>query len=166
MHSVIMHADTIPQEEHRYPTVGDWQISDNWTTSIQVSSLGNWRYEFLIAFHEWIESQLLRSKYEPPIRPRDLTGSVDYFDMWFEKLRLDPKSRSEIIGNAKPESAEYMAAQMLEENLDAEPGDCPAAPYYVAHQIATGFERLMAAHLGVIWDDYEAALTRAMNQQT
>jgi hypothetical protein len=36
-----------------------------------------------------------------------------------------------------------------------EAGDDPAAPYYLEHQIATGIERLMAAHLGVPWPWYE-----------
>ena len=38
-----------------------------------------------------------------------------------------------------------------------EPGDDPAAPYYVGHQLALGVERILAANLGVWWDCYEAA---------
>lgn len=36
-----------------------------------------------------------------------------------------------------------------------EPGDCPAAPYYRQHQIASGIERLLAAEMGVDWLTYE-----------
>jgi len=35
-----------------------------------------------------------------------------------------------------------------------EPGDDPRAPYYREHQFASGMERLMAAELGVDWQQY------------
>jgi hypothetical protein len=38
---------------------------------------------------------------------------------------------------------------------NAEPGDCPVAPYYKAHQIATGIERILAVEAGVDWLTYE-----------
>jgi hypothetical protein len=39
-------------------------------------------------------------------------------------------------------------------NVD-EPGDDPNAPYRVAHCIASGVERILAAALLVCWSDYE-----------
>lgn len=36
-----------------------------------------------------------------------------------------------------------------------EPGDCPAAPYYVQHQAAILVERLFAFILGVNWNHYD-----------
>lgn len=54
---------------------------------------------------------------------------VDQFDLKFEALRK-------------------------EGNKD-EPGDDMTAPYYFEHQTASGFERMMAASLGVNWPEYE-----------
>ncbi len=49
--------------------------------------------------------------------------------------------------------------RMFEENRQvnnySEPGDDKRAPYYKQHQIATSIERIMAAELGVDWNDYE-----------
>jgi hypothetical protein len=42
---------------------------------------------------------------------------------------------------------------------DYEPGDDIAAPYYKQHQIAMGFERMLAAELGVDWNKYETELS-------
>lgn len=39
-----------------------------------------------------------------------------------------------------------------------EPGDDDDAPYHDAHQLATGFERTLAALLGVDWDEYDTAV--------
>jgi hypothetical protein len=41
---------------------------------------------------------------------------------------------------------------------DKEPGDHHEAPYYHAHQIASGIERILAAELGVDWSSYEQHL--------
>jgi hypothetical protein len=38
---------------------------------------------------------------------------------------------------------------------EGEPGDAWQAPYYEQHQIATGFERIMARELKVYWQVYE-----------
>lgn len=37
----------------------------------------------------------------------------------------------------------------------SEPGDDPRCPVFNGHQFATGVEKLMAAHLGVNWDEYD-----------
>lgn len=42
-------------------------------------------------------------------------------------------------------------------NVD-EPGDDPQAPYVRQHCIATGIERILAAELGVNWQEYEKEL--------
>lgn len=38
---------------------------------------------------------------------------------------------------------------------ESEPGDSPLAPYYEEHQVATGFERILAKELGVDWNEYD-----------
>lgn len=39
----------------------------------------------------------------------------------------------------------------------SEPGDDPNAPYRYEHLVATGMEKILAAQLGVKWDEYEKA---------
>ena len=44
----------IPHSEQRYDTVGDWFLDgEGW--HIRVSQLGDWRFHFLVAFHELLE---------------------------------------------------------------------------------------------------------------
>lgn len=131
---------TIPHSEQRYPTVGDWvwtpvivvDPAKNPTViqcdvlDITVSDMNNWKYEFLVAFHELAEVMLCKE--------REISQeSVDGFDIAFEKLRqLAPV----IIGNQ-------------------EPGNMVSAPYNKEHLSATSIEKYMAVELGVSWDDYE-----------
>ena len=51
---------TIPHEDQRYPTVGDWVWIDDHNLVIKVSHLGDRRYEALIAVHELVEALLCR----------------------------------------------------------------------------------------------------------
>ena len=78
--------EVIPNEQQRYPTVGDWQWDgDNLTISI--SSMDNWRYEMLVAFHELAECLICKH--------RAINQSlVDSFDMLYEKER-EPDDVSE-----------------------------------------------------------------------
>jgi hypothetical protein len=68
---------TIPHDSQRYPTVGDWVWVDDHNLVIHVSSLGDRRYEALIAVHEMIEALLCR---EHGIT----TTMADAFDIAFE----------------------------------------------------------------------------------
>lgn len=53
--------ETIPHNEQRYPTVGDWQFDENTgDLSIKVSMMGDWRYELLVGLHELVEAGLCR----------------------------------------------------------------------------------------------------------
>ena len=61
--------------------------------------------------------------------PEITTAQVDSFDMKFEKNR--------------------------KEEDNSEPGDCPEAPYYEQHKLATVIERALASALKVDWEDYE-----------
>jgi len=106
---------TIPHDQHRYSTTGDyWDEGEK--EIFRVSNLSDWRFEFLVAFHELIEKAICRYKNIP-------VEVIDKFDMKFDK--------------------------------DSSPGDEPMSPYYEQHQIAMGFERMMATMLGVDWEKYE-----------
>ncbi len=47
--------ETIPHEQHRYTTVGDWFYDSDGTLHIKVSALSDKRREWLIALHELVE---------------------------------------------------------------------------------------------------------------
>nr|WP_276978646.1 hypothetical protein [Ferrimicrobium acidiphilum] len=122
--------EEIPHKEQRYPTVGDWTppTKAKRPVKIRVSKMKDWRYTFLVAFHELIEYQLCKQ--------RGITDDeVVDFDVQFEAER---------------------AAGL--HSKDAEPGDDPRAPYKKEHQFATKKEREMAKELGVSWSAYEKAV--------
>jgi hypothetical protein len=70
---------TIPNESQRYPTVGDW-VWDGERLTIYVSDMGDWKAEFLVAYHELAEVMLCRD--------RGISQeSVDAFDKAYEAKR-------------------------------------------------------------------------------
>lgn len=72
--------ETIPHNQHRYQTVGDWFYDDAGNITIRVSALSDWRREMLIAVHELIEVLTCKNN--------GVTQEiVDAFDTAFEKDR-------------------------------------------------------------------------------
>lgn len=116
--------ETIRHEDQRYITVGDWFFEKDGTLRIKVSDMKNWKYEFLVAYHELIEVMLCKDR-------KISQKSVDSFDINFEKEREQGKH-----------------------GLEDEPGDDPKAPYRKEHFFATNIERLTADELGVNWEKY------------
>lgn len=75
----IIEVKTIPHNTQRYDTAGDWWTDEEgW--HIRVSYLGNWRYNFLVAFHELLELAWCKWK---GVEQAD----VDAFDMAYEANR-------------------------------------------------------------------------------
>lgn len=75
----LIEIKTIPHNQQRYDTVGDWWTDDEgW--HIRVSQLGNWRWNFLVAFHELLELAWCTWK---GVKQAD----VDAFDMAYEANR-------------------------------------------------------------------------------
>ena len=73
INAVIM---TIPQDQQRYDTLGDWQLHKTGVT-VQVSDVGNPDYEFAVAIHELVEAYLCKKK-------GITTKQVDDFDMAYK----------------------------------------------------------------------------------
>jgi len=73
---------TIAHDQHRFPTVGDWEITPNGESLIEVwaSNTGNDNYDFLIMIHELIEAWLCKKRGIPE-------PAVRAFDIAFEKKR-------------------------------------------------------------------------------
>ena len=76
--------ETIPHDIQRYNTVGDWYTNRiTGDVRISVSSLGNWKYEILVAIHELVEAfQCLQDGV--------LEESVDKFDKGHVKRDEEP----------------------------------------------------------------------------
>jgi len=116
---------TIPHENQRYPTVGDWVFTNDPiadTLHVAVSEMGNQDYEFLVGIHEQIEAFLCR-------KAGISEEAVTAFDKEFERNRVE--------GNT------------------TEPGNDPDAPYYREHQFATSVENMLAHALRIDWDEYD-----------
>lgn len=113
----------VHHKDQRYETCGDY-YEKNGNTVFRISALSSWKYEFLIALHEFIEAHLCSAK---GISEEAITA----FDLKFEKEREQGRWKN-----------------------DEEPGDDPRAPYQQEHQLATTIERLVALSLGVKWSDY------------
>jgi hypothetical protein len=106
--------ETIPHSKQRYETVGDWQ----WTPKglrITVSAMGDWKKEFLVAFHELAEVMLCKD--------RDILQSVvDQFDMAFEANRVAGNEDEPGDDPEAPYRKEHFFATTVERLMAAELG--------------------------------------------
>ena len=75
--------ETIPHEQQRYSTTGDWQWDPEDTLQMHVSTLPDWRFSALIAVHELVEALLCRAH-------GVTTEMVDAWDMGPGKELDDP----------------------------------------------------------------------------
>ena len=75
-----MKIESIPHQEQRYPTVGDYWQGEDGIEQIRVSSMPDWRYEALVAVHELVELILTRHR---GIAEQDISR----FDVEFEQSR-------------------------------------------------------------------------------
>lgn len=119
---------TVPYEQMRYETVGDWHFDKHGNLHIIVAKMPDVRFEQLVAYHELTEALLCRQR-------GVAQEAVDKFDGLFEAERKVGKH-----GEAD------------------EPGDDPRAPYHKEHIFATAAEHAMAAEMKVDWDAYEKAI--------
>jgi hypothetical protein len=126
---------TIPHNEQRYDTIGDWWIEGD-TLTLKVSELGDWRESFVCAIHEACEAALCAQDgvAEEPISE---------FDIAYEAAR----------------QAGIAAPCGCVPTEDSEPGEDRHAPYRKQHAFADGVERLLANALGVVWSEYADKVT-------
>jgi hypothetical protein len=110
-----IHVETIPHNEQRYPTVGDyWAEGD--VLQIRITEMRDWRYVMLVSVHELVESMLTRY--------RGISEeTIGSFDMAFEEKREHGLVRGE-PGDAPdaPYRREHFFATNLERLLAAELG--------------------------------------------
>lgn len=105
--------ETIPNDQQRYPTAGDWYYDEKGDLHIRVSMLGDWRMESLVAIHELVEVLLCKH--------RGITQEqVDRFDIEFEKNRGDEDNREPGDEPNAPYQREHCLATSVERLLCAE----------------------------------------------
>jgi hypothetical protein len=103
--------ETIPHQQHRYPTVGDYfPVEGGWT--IRVSRCGDARFEFLVALHEFVEWFLTQ---ERGIREEDITE----FDVRFEEAGRDGEPGDD---PQAPYHREHVCATKIEREAAAQLG--------------------------------------------
>lgn len=69
--------ETIPHEQQRYETAGDWFFDEEQNLTIRVSDTGDWRFNAMVAVHELIEVLLCKA--------RGITQEqVDIFDLSYK----------------------------------------------------------------------------------
>ena len=105
---------TIPHNEQRYDTCGDYYDTDE-STEIKVSDLGNEDYEFLVAVHELIEQYLCKKR---GIKELDITD----FDEVFEMKRVQGNTDEPGDDKNAPYRREHFFATSIERLVSAEIG--------------------------------------------
>ncbi len=111
-----IHIESIPHEQQRYPTVGDYWDDGDGTSQIRISVMRDWRYEVLVAVHEMIEMALTKQR---GISEEAITK----FDISFE----DAREQRLVIGEPgdspqAPYRREHFFATNIERLLAAELG--------------------------------------------
>jgi hypothetical protein len=100
---------TVSHDRQRYNTVGDYFLGPDEWIMIQVSELGDWKKEILIAVHELIEYLLVLNK---GISIRE----IDAFDIKFDG---DGEPGDDL---QSPYHKEHIYATMVEKDLASELG--------------------------------------------
>lgn len=124
---IKLNIETIPHNDQRYETVGDYWVDDDGTIQIRVSEMENPDHEFLVALHETVEQMVYG--YKNRQMRYTAIDIADDFDMRYE--------------NCRPAWDET-----------SEPGYEDVAPYYREHMIASAIEHLVAMELGVNYNVY------------
>jgi hypothetical protein len=107
--------ETIPHDQHRYETVGDYWIDENGVKQLRVSDMQNSDYEFLVALHELIEQKLCEKR---GISEQAITE----FDIVFEKTRQDGDDSEPGDNQFAPYRKEHFFATNIERLMAAELG--------------------------------------------
>lgn len=126
-----INVETIPQSAMRYKTAGDYWVDEDGTWQIRVTDMGDWRAEFLVAYHELTE---LAQCIDRGIAEEAITA----FDVDWE---------------ARKAAGEEMEAE--------EPGNDPEAPYHPEHLFSISMEMLMAQQLRMPWVRYNQVVDEA-----
>lgn len=105
----------IKHSQQRYPTVGDWMWDKRGNLAITSSDMGNWKYNYLVKFHELVEVMLCRD--------RGITqDEVDDFDKEYEARREEGDTSEPGDSKLAPYYKEHQFATKLERLMAKELG--------------------------------------------
>ncbi len=90
MRKIVM--EVIPHAEQRYDTLGDYWEDDEGTWHFRVSDLGDWRYNFSILLHEFVEYALLKHAGIPETAVLAFDRAVPPFSEYADDPGFDPKA--------------------------------------------------------------------------
>jgi hypothetical protein len=111
-----MNIETIPHDQQRYPTVGDYWEDTEGIEQIRVSEMMDWRYEVLVAVHEIVEMALARQR-------GIAEEAISEFDVRFEQDKEKGLVQGEPGDNVNaPYRKEHFFATNLERLFAAELG--------------------------------------------
>lgn len=102
--------ETVPHDQHRYETTGDWFCNEKGELIIRVSQLNDWRHEVLLAVHELVEAVVCMHE---GIDEHDVTE----FDLAFEANRKEGDIREPGDQADAPYFEAHQIATMLEGQL-------------------------------------------------
>lgn len=109
-----MKIESIPHEEQRYPTVGDYWLDESGVEQVRVSAMPDWRYEALVVVHELVELILTRHR-------GIAEEHISNFDIDFEQSREKAMVTGEPGDHPNaPYRKEHFFATNLERLLAAE----------------------------------------------
>ena len=96
--------EVIPHQDHRYDTLGDyWEEDGTW--HIRVSDMGDWRCNFSVLLHEFVEYALLKHKGVSEKTVLDFDLSVPLESVYSDDPGFDPEA---------PYHAEHVYADCME----------------------------------------------------
>jgi hypothetical protein len=107
--------ETIPHDQHRYETVGDYWIDEHDVIQMRVSDMKNSDYEFLVILHELIEMQLCKNA-------GISFKIIDNFDKDYEQLRKDGDYSEPGDAPNSPYKKQHLIATGVEKIVCAELG--------------------------------------------
>lgn len=107
--------ETKAPSEMRYATLGDYWWESNGDLVIQVSDMGNWKYNAAVALHEFIEVMLTKDR---GIQEPDIMA----FDVAFEKARKEGDTSEPGDAPLAPYRKEHRFSENLERLFIAELG--------------------------------------------
>jgi hypothetical protein len=127
--------ETIPHDQQRYSTCGDWFFRKDIEPSPdgKMAKVKEVLHINVSQLSDWRREALIAVHELVEVLLCDSAGvtqaQVDEFDKEYEKNRPA-------------------------DDVESEPGDDPKAPYCRQHCFATAVERMMAAEMGVNWNEY------------
>lgn len=152
--------EIIPHNQQRYPTVGDWFFAP-------ILACSNCGLETRIGgeLPPPLVCPVCQKPHEKSKIEEGLVIRVSKLSDWRYEMLVAIHELAEVLMCKHDGVSQELVdafdkdfeAKRTEDNED-EPGDEPDAPYVKQHCLATGIERIMAAHLGVSWKNYEAEL--------